>query len=96
VVFEEIFERTGSRGGFMLGRSQCGPRDLLKNIVDLLVPELQRRSPPPHRLDWPHLARKPGHLSRGKGMAVPMTLGHGVAAIIDVTLRYNPWSCVSG
>ena len=27
----------------MLGHSQCGPRDLLHNIVDLLVPELQRR-----------------------------------------------------
>ncbi len=25
--------RTGSRGGFMLGHSQCGPRDLLHNIV---------------------------------------------------------------
>ena len=40
---EEIFEATGSRGGFMLGHSQCGPRDLLHNIVGLLVPELQRR-----------------------------------------------------
>jgi alkanesulfonate monooxygenase SsuD/methylene tetrahydromethanopterin reductase-like flavin-dependent oxidoreductase (luciferase family) len=40
---EEVFEATGSRGGFMLGHSQCGPRDLLHNIVDLLVPELQRR-----------------------------------------------------
>jgi len=40
---EEVFEATGSRGGFMLGHSQCGPRDLLQNIVDLLVPELQRR-----------------------------------------------------
>jgi hypothetical protein len=27
----------------MLTHSQCGPRDLLHNIVDLLVPELQRR-----------------------------------------------------
>jgi hypothetical protein len=63
VVLEEIFERTGSRGGFMLGHSQSGPRDLLQNIVDLLVPELQRPSPPPHRLGWPHLGRKPGHLS---------------------------------
>jgi len=25
----------------MLGHSQCGPRDQLQNIVDLLVPELQ-------------------------------------------------------
>jgi alkanesulfonate monooxygenase SsuD/methylene tetrahydromethanopterin reductase-like flavin-dependent oxidoreductase (luciferase family) len=40
---EEIFEATDSRGGFMLGHSQCGPRDLLHNIIDLLVPELQRR-----------------------------------------------------
>jgi FMN-dependent oxidoreductase (nitrilotriacetate monooxygenase family) len=40
---EEMFEATGSRGGFMLGHSQCGPRDLLHSIVDLLVPELQRR-----------------------------------------------------
>src|SRR5690349_4100162 len=40
---EEIFEATGSRGGFMLGYSQCGPRDHLQSIVDLLVPELQRR-----------------------------------------------------
>jgi hypothetical protein len=40
---EEIFEATGSRGGFMLGHSQCGPRDQLQSIVDLLVPELQRR-----------------------------------------------------
>ena len=29
-------------------------------------------------------------------MAVPMTLGHDAAVIIDVMLRYNPWSCVSG
>jgi hypothetical protein len=27
----------------MLVRSQCGPRDLLRKFVDLLVPELQRR-----------------------------------------------------
>jgi hypothetical protein len=26
-----------------LGHSQCGPRDQLQSIVDLLVPELQRR-----------------------------------------------------
>jgi alkanesulfonate monooxygenase SsuD/methylene tetrahydromethanopterin reductase-like flavin-dependent oxidoreductase (luciferase family) len=40
---EEMFAATGSRGGFMLGHSQCGPRDQLQSIVDLLVPELQRR-----------------------------------------------------
>jgi FMN-dependent oxidoreductase (nitrilotriacetate monooxygenase family) len=40
---EEMFEGTGSRGGFMLGHSQAAPRDHLVNIVDLLVPELQRR-----------------------------------------------------
>src|SRR4029078_9304185 len=34
---EETFEATGSRGGFMLGHSQCGPRDQLQSIVDLLV-----------------------------------------------------------
>ena len=34
---------TGSHGGFMLGHSQCGPRDLLHNIADMLVSELQRR-----------------------------------------------------
>jgi len=27
----------------MLTQSQCAPRELLQNIVDLLVPELQRR-----------------------------------------------------
>jgi FMN-dependent oxidoreductase (nitrilotriacetate monooxygenase family) len=40
--FEEIFEATGSRGGFMIAHPQATPRDLL-NIVDLLVPELRRR-----------------------------------------------------
>jgi alkanesulfonate monooxygenase SsuD/methylene tetrahydromethanopterin reductase-like flavin-dependent oxidoreductase (luciferase family) len=40
---EEMFEGTGSRGGFMLGHSQAGPRALLQNITGLLVPELQRR-----------------------------------------------------
>jgi alkanesulfonate monooxygenase SsuD/methylene tetrahydromethanopterin reductase-like flavin-dependent oxidoreductase (luciferase family) len=40
---EEIFEATGSRGGFMLGHSQCGPREHLQRIADLLIPELQRR-----------------------------------------------------
>jgi alkanesulfonate monooxygenase SsuD/methylene tetrahydromethanopterin reductase-like flavin-dependent oxidoreductase (luciferase family) len=40
---EEMFEATGSRGGFMLGHSQAGSRDVLFNLIDLLVPELQRR-----------------------------------------------------
>ena len=40
---EESFEASGSRGGFMIGHSQAGPRERLLNIVDLLVPELQRR-----------------------------------------------------
>ena len=40
---EEIFEATGSRGGFMLGHSQAGHRTLLQNITTQLVPELQRR-----------------------------------------------------
>ena len=40
---EEVFEATGSRGGFMLGHSQAGSRTILQNITTLLVPELQRR-----------------------------------------------------
>ena len=40
---EEMFEATGSRGGFMLSISQAAPRDVLQNIVNYLVPELQRR-----------------------------------------------------
>ncbi len=39
---EEVFEATGSRGGFMLGHIVSLPGDLAA-IVDLLVPELQRR-----------------------------------------------------
>jgi alkanesulfonate monooxygenase SsuD/methylene tetrahydromethanopterin reductase-like flavin-dependent oxidoreductase (luciferase family) len=39
---EEVFEATGSRGGFMLGHVVSMPRDL-EAIVELLVPELQRR-----------------------------------------------------
>jgi FMN-dependent oxidoreductase (nitrilotriacetate monooxygenase family) len=39
---EMTFEATGSRGGFMLGHTVSMPTDLLA-IVDLLVPELQRR-----------------------------------------------------
>jgi FMN-dependent oxidoreductase (nitrilotriacetate monooxygenase family) len=41
-LLEERFEATGSRGGFMLGHPISMPGDL-RNIVDLLVPELQRR-----------------------------------------------------
>lgn len=40
---EEKFEAAGSRGGFMIRHSQGDQIDLLHNIVDLLVPELQRR-----------------------------------------------------
>ncbi len=40
---EERFEAAGSRGGFMIRHSQGDQIDLLYNIVDLLVPELQRR-----------------------------------------------------
>ena len=40
---EERFEGSGSRGGFMLRHSQAEQIDALHNIVDLLVPELQRR-----------------------------------------------------
>jgi alkanesulfonate monooxygenase SsuD/methylene tetrahydromethanopterin reductase-like flavin-dependent oxidoreductase (luciferase family) len=39
---EEVFEATGSRGGFMLGHVVSMPSDLIA-IADLLVPELQRR-----------------------------------------------------
>jgi FMN-dependent oxidoreductase (nitrilotriacetate monooxygenase family) len=41
--FEEVFVETGSRGGFMLGHSQADSRAHLNNVVDLLIPELQRR-----------------------------------------------------
>ena len=41
-LFEEIFEATGSRGGFMIAHPQSTPRDLI-NVVDFLVPELRRR-----------------------------------------------------
>jgi FMN-dependent oxidoreductase (nitrilotriacetate monooxygenase family) len=40
--FEEEFEATGERGGFMIAHPQSTPRDLL-NVVDFLIPELQRR-----------------------------------------------------
>ncbi|MDO9709255.1 NtaA/DmoA family FMN-dependent monooxygenase [Paracraurococcus lichenis] len=39
---EEMFEATGSRGGFMLGHTVSMPPDLI-GIADHLVPELQRR-----------------------------------------------------
>jgi long-chain alkane monooxygenase len=41
-ILEEKFEATGSRGGFMLGHVVSMPHDL-EAIVNLLVPELQRR-----------------------------------------------------
>jgi FMN-dependent oxidoreductase (nitrilotriacetate monooxygenase family) len=41
-TLEEAFEATGSRGGFMLGHTASLLPDLT-GIVDLLVPELQRR-----------------------------------------------------
>jgi alkanesulfonate monooxygenase SsuD/methylene tetrahydromethanopterin reductase-like flavin-dependent oxidoreductase (luciferase family) len=40
---EEMFEGTGSRGGFMLSVSQAAPRAVMLNIIDQLVPELKRR-----------------------------------------------------
>lgn len=40
---EEVFEATGSRGGFMIGHSQGENPQLLRNVVHMLVPELQRR-----------------------------------------------------
>ncbi len=42
-TLEEMFEATGSRGGFMISLSQAAPRQMLQNLVDQLVPELQRR-----------------------------------------------------
>jgi len=39
---EEQFEATGCRGGFMIAHPMSTPGDLL-SVVDLLVPELQRR-----------------------------------------------------
>jgi FMN-dependent oxidoreductase (nitrilotriacetate monooxygenase family) len=39
---EEVFVATGERGGFMIAHPPGVPRDLL-NVVDYLVPELQRR-----------------------------------------------------
>jgi FMN-dependent oxidoreductase (nitrilotriacetate monooxygenase family) len=39
---EEVFEATGSHGGFMLGHVVSMPYDI-EAIADLLVPELQRR-----------------------------------------------------
>jgi len=41
-ILEEAFEATGSRGGFMLGHVVSMPGDRI-GLVDLLVPELQRR-----------------------------------------------------
>jgi FMN-dependent oxidoreductase (nitrilotriacetate monooxygenase family) len=40
--FEEVFEATGSRGGFMIGHPIITPGDLVA-VVDLLIPELRRR-----------------------------------------------------
>jgi len=39
---EEVFVETGERGGFMIAHPPGVPRDLL-NVIDFLVPELQRR-----------------------------------------------------
>lgn len=41
-ALEAEFEATGERGGFMISHPQSTPRDLF-NVVDFLVPELQRR-----------------------------------------------------
>jgi len=40
---EEMFEATGSRGGFMTSVSQGSPRAITRGIIDYLVPELKRR-----------------------------------------------------
>jgi FMN-dependent oxidoreductase (nitrilotriacetate monooxygenase family) len=42
-ALEEMFDASGQRGGFMLSISQAAPRAVLTNVVDYLVPELQRR-----------------------------------------------------
>jgi len=42
-MLEGAFDATGSRGGFMLSISQASPRAVINNVIDLLVPELQRR-----------------------------------------------------
>ena len=39
---EEEFEATGCRGGFMISHPYTTPRDMM-DIIDFLVPELQRR-----------------------------------------------------
>lgn len=39
---EETFVATGERGGFMIAHPPAVPRDLL-NVIDFLIPELQRR-----------------------------------------------------
>lgn len=39
---EEVFVETGERGAFMIAHPPKSPRDLL-NVIDYLVPELQRR-----------------------------------------------------
>jgi FMN-dependent oxidoreductase (nitrilotriacetate monooxygenase family) len=39
---EEIFVATGEKGGFMIAHPPATPRDLL-NVINFLVPELQRR-----------------------------------------------------
>lgn len=36
------FEATGCRGGFMISHPRSTPRDM-QNVVDFLIPELQRR-----------------------------------------------------
>ena len=41
-ILEQHFEAGGSRGGFMIVHPQAVPRDIL-SVVDLLIPELQRR-----------------------------------------------------
>jgi FMN-dependent oxidoreductase (nitrilotriacetate monooxygenase family) len=47
---EEIFEATGERGGFMIAHPQATPRSLL-DVVDFLIPELQRRGRFRHRYE---------------------------------------------
>src|ERR1043166_4411972 len=55
---EEIFEATDSRGGLMLGHSQCGPRTSCR-ISTTYVARVAATRTVPHRLYRPDLAREP-------------------------------------
>jgi FMN-dependent oxidoreductase (nitrilotriacetate monooxygenase family) len=48
--FEEMFEASGERGGFMIAHPQVTPRDLV-DVVGLLIPELRRRGRFPEKYE---------------------------------------------